>query len=164
MRNTTVARFAFAAVLTVLAVPAFAAPSSTQDSMVLRGSVAPILEIDLRPEPIATQLDLTAEANDVKVAGVYERANDPDGYVVTFASANNGNLKASQASNQDAMPYTLSYEDRGQFSLGNGPVRFEHHGRTGVEGVVQRLGISYPEKWLAADTYEDTITATIAAL
>jgi hypothetical protein len=154
-------RFLFAAALVSLTVPVHA---GTQDSMILRGSVAPILEIDLQPEPIATKLDLTQEAKDIKVAGVFERANDPDGYVVTFSSANAGVLKASQANNTDAMPYTLQYAGQSAFSLSDGPVSFNHKSRTGAEGVTQRLGLSYPEKWIAADTYEDTVTATIAAL
>jgi len=157
-------RFLFAAALVALAVPGHAAPAATQDSMILRGSVAPILEIDLLPEPIATKLDLTKAASDIKVAGVFERANDPDGYVVTFASANAGVLKGNQPNNADVMPYTLQYAGNGSFSLADGPVNFKHSGRTGAEGVTQRLGLSYPEKWIAADTYEDTVTATIAAL
>ena len=156
-----VSRIALAALVLATAVPSFAA---TEDTMILRGKVAQILEVDLEPTALASNLDLTQSADSLDVAKVFERSNDPDGYVITFRSENEGVLKGSQPSNEDVMPYSLNYAGEGNFSLSSGPKEFSHAGRTGVEGVVRSLSVSYPEKWLAADTYEDTVTVTIAAL
>jgi hypothetical protein len=150
-----------AALLVTFAAPSFAA---TQDSMILRGSVDSILEVDLQPEAIASNLDLTAEANDLLVAQVFERANDPDGYTITFSSANRGVLKGAQGNNSDVQAYNLTYDDQQNFSLSGGDFTIHHNGRTGAEGVTRSLKISYPLTWLAADSYEDTVTVTIAAL
>jgi hypothetical protein len=132
--------------------------------MILRGFIAPILRINLLPDPIATKLDLTQGIDNTRVAGVFERANDADGYVVTFSSTSKRLLRANQRNNTDNMPLTLNHAGGGAFSLSNDPVSLSHKARTDAEGVTQRLGPGIPTHWVAADPYEDTVTTTISAL
>ena len=63
-----VSRIALAALVLATAVPSFAA---TEDTMILRGKVAQILEVDLQPTAIASNLDLTQSADSLDVGKVF---------------------------------------------------------------------------------------------
>lgn len=158
--------FAAAAIVALVAAPAFAVvgTGTTQDSMILRGAVAPILEVDLEPAPVASALDLTRAAEELAIGTVTMRSNIVTGYAITFTSANLGSLVADDPQNSDVLPYVLGYGDQGSFSLSK-PATFEYLGeRTPAEGVVRSLSVSYPQVWLGAGTYQDTVTVEIAAL
>lgn len=141
---------------------AFAAPA-TLDTMVLRGSVAEILAVDFKPEPIATALDLSKEAADLKVANVFYRSNAPYGFRLSFSSQNAGKLVATANGNPDTLPYKLAFGGAG-FSLADGEVHFDSATITRAEGEEKSLSISYPQTWLRAGGYQDTLTVTISAL
>ncbi len=155
-------KIALAALLlaTVAPVSAFAA---TIDTMVLHGSVAEILSVEFQPKPIASALDLSKEASDLDVADVAYRSNAPYGYRLSFSSKNAGKLVATAPGNPDTLSYKLAFGGQG-FSLSNGDVSFDSATITPAEGEVKNLAISYPQTWLRAGGYEDTLTVTIAAL
>jgi hypothetical protein len=162
MINSNLRRSLFAAVAALtLVAPAFA---GTQDTLVLRGSVAPILQVSLTPQGIASSMDLTKSVDNMGVATVLEIANDVNGYTVTFSSQNNGSLVGTQPNNTGTVPYSLNYNQLGVFSLGGGPKTFTNSTLTPAAGLSKPISISYPLVWVAADTYVDTVTVTIAAL
>lgn len=155
-----------AAILAIVAAPSFAVigTGTTQDSMVLRGSVAAILEVDLEPAPVASALDLTQAVDNLGIGAVTMRSNIVTGYAITFSSANAGKLLALDPSNTDSLPYAFGYDNAGSFSLAE-PVSFSYPGeRTPAEGITRPIAITYPQVWLGAGVYEDTVTVEIAAL
>lgn len=54
--------------------------SGTDASLVLRGTVQPVLEISNAPEPMATELNLTESVTNLRVATNTEKSNNTDGY------------------------------------------------------------------------------------
>lgn len=161
MANRT--KLTLAALLLAAVAPVSAVFAATLDTMVLHGSVAEILSVEFHPKPIASALDLSAEASDLDVADVAYRSNAPYGYRLSFSSQNGGKLVATAPGNPDTLAYKLSFGGAG-FTLSNGDVSFDSATITPAEGEIKNLAISYPQTWLRAGGYEDTLTVTIAAL
>ena len=67
-----------------------AAQAAESDDLVLVGTVAQILDIQVNPTASANGLDLALQQADLKVADVVTQSNTPGGYVVTVSSANIG--------------------------------------------------------------------------
>jgi hypothetical protein len=60
----------------------FSAFSATSADLLLKGLVAPILEISIAHETVASNLDLSAQASNVKVATLTEKSNYAAGYKI----------------------------------------------------------------------------------
>ena len=129
----------------------------------LQGIVASSCSVTVSPVVgVADALDLSAAATNVNVASVNETCNDPDGYTVTAVSANASTLMPVGASS-DSVAFTINYGGAAADLSGTTPVT-DVTTNTGSTGVDKTVDISYANPgFIAADTYQDTITFTIAA-
>lgn len=144
-----------AASLTALSFSSLAATTAT---LLLKGTINPIVSVQVTPEPIATTLDLTTTQASTKVATVQEKSNASSGYKVTISSLNQGILK----NDQHSMIYTMSYG--GQVLNLASPIT-QTNNATNAGAVNKNVTISYtgiPADQLMAGDYTDTITFTIA--
>lgn len=144
---------------TVISTFSFGAVAGTSATLLLKGSIAPILNIAVTPESVAAALDLTATQSNTKVATVQEKSNSSSGYKVTISSQNLGVLK----NNDHSFVYTLSY-DGTPLNLAS-PVAQTQNASAAVT-VNKNVNISYTgvsADQLVAGDYTDTITFTIAA-
>ena len=117
----------------------------------------PVEKAQLYPTQNGAQLDLTKGANNIVVGKVTETCNDPDGYSITFTSQGGGKLTSNGAS----VPYTASYDNVNQQSLGS-QMRLSRN--NAAFGVVKDLKVSVDSgSNRVAGSYSDTITVTIAA-
>lgn len=135
---------------------AFAGTSAT---LLLKGSVPAVLNIQVTPEPAATALDLTSTQSNTKVAVVQEKSNSSSGYNVTISSQNLGVLK----NNAHSFVYSLAY-DGTVLNLASPVV--QTHSDSSAVAVNKNVTISYtgkPAEQLVAGNYTDTVTFTIAA-
>jgi len=150
-----------AAVLFAAIIPAFA---DTTASLTLSGIVAKSASISVVAAPGASNLSLTSTpSSPVTVATVTEICNSTSGYTVTVASANSGNLKGAISGNTDAVAYTL-YQNGSAVTLSSSAATMLT-ASSKTTGTSQTLTINYAgNSSLAADTYSDTLTFTIAAL
>lgn len=143
--------------LTAITTSSFAATSGT---LLLKGTIAPILSIDVTPEAIASTLDLTASPSNLKVATVQEKSNSNTGYKVTISSANLGVLKNGS---DDSVTYTMTYDN---LAVDLASPDTQTHSAAAAVAVNKDVKISYtgrPQEELVAGDYSDTITFTIAA-
>ncbi len=151
-------------VLAVACAAAFPAMADTTASLTLSGLVAKSASITVVPAPGASNLALTSTpAAPVSVATVTEVCNSTSGYTVTVASANAGYLKGAIGGNTDSVAYTL-YQNGSAVTLAAAPtIMVSASSKTA--GASQALTINYVgDPALAADTYSDVRTFTIAAL
>ena len=139
----------------------FAASSGDLD---LSGTVATQCDVTVTATATAANLDLSTAGVSVNVGSVNETCNDPDGYTVTAQSANSSVLSPIGTST-DSVPYTFDY-DATTFDLsGGGAVTVtDVNAATGAAGVDRTVTIDFAAPgFIAADTYTDTLTFTIAA-
>lgn len=140
-----------------LTIPGFAA---TTGSLVLTGIVSDNMEIIVTPEAIASNLDLLTTTTDLKVATVTEKSNT--GYTVTLTTTNSSALVGQNAT-PDSLSYSLKYGGTAVSFTAGSAVITDSTSQTGVSGIDKDLTISYTgNTGLQADTYEDTLTFTIA--
>lgn len=135
--------------------------AATTGTLLLKGTVAPKLSIEVTPEAIASTLPLDISQTSTKVATVREKSNSNTGYKVTISSSNLGNLKRS--SGTELFPYTLKYNNVA-LNLAS-PVVNSHSAAANVN-VTKDVAISYtgvPAEDMVAGDYTDTVTFTIAA-
>lgn len=124
-------------------------------TLVVRGSVETNCTVSI--QDMGAHLDLTRGANNIVVGKVTETCNDPDGYSITFTSQGGGKLTSNGAS----VPYTASYDNVNQQSLGS-EMRLSR--KNAAFGVVKDLKVSVAAgSDRVAGSYSDTITVTIAA-
>lgn len=143
--------------ITTITASSFAATSGT---LLLKGTIAPVVSIAVSAEAIASTLDLTASPANLKVASVNEKSNSNTGYKVTISSANLGVLKNGTA---DSVTYTMTY-DNASVNLASPAV--QTHTSAAAVNVNKDVKISYtgrPQDQLVAGDYTDTVTFTIAA-
>lgn len=156
------------AILVALMAAAATSLAATQGSIVLKGTVPPTTDITVTPETGYDNLPLTTGASDQKVATVNEKTNIPRGYTVTLSSLNAGTsnqavLKPADGANTDAVNYSLRYGGVAVTLASGQAVVTDANGRTGVNGTDKDLNVTFvASPWLAADTYTDTLTLTIA--
>lgn len=146
--------------------------AQTTASIVITGTVAPVISVSITPEAISSNLDLTANITNLKVATVNERSNIPNGYTVSVESANALSTGTSipyfegqNATTPETLDYTINYGGS-PISLVSGIATItDSNARTTGTGVDKDLAISYngSTHLLAADTYSDTLTFTITA-
>jgi hypothetical protein len=149
--------------LLALATASFAQSSAT---LTISGSVSAVNTITVAPQSGYNALDLVNGATDKLVGIATETSNDVLGYHVTLASANAGT--GSQAflkgtgGNTDVVNYSVKYNGNAvTLSAGSATVT-STTGRTPSSGVTKDIAVTFAGSWLAADTYSDTITLTIA--
>lgn len=149
----------FVLALTLATLTSTAAFSATTATLLLKGTIAPLLNISVTPESVSSALDLTATQTNTKVATVQEKSNSSTGYKVTISSQNLGVLK----NNTSTFVYSLAY-DGIALNLAS-PVTKTYSASAAVTSN-KNVNISYtgvPADQLVAGDYTDTITFTIAA-
>jgi len=146
--------------LTLLSTVGF---SATSGNITISGNVAAATAIVVTSVSGYNALDLSTTAADQAVANVREINNTLNGYTVTLASANSGQLKNGTLG---AVTYTAKYNGTSA-TLSSTPVTVTTSpASTSVINVVKSFAISYtgqPAQDLMVGTYSDTLTFTIAA-
>ena len=144
-----------------LATLSFSSFAATQADLLLKGTVAPLLEISILHETVASNLDLSRQASNVKVATLTEKSNYATGYKIKAKSTNAGKLVNTSDVNS-FVNYSLTYQGN-NVSLTNSPVQVYH--TANLRGTFTKdLKISYNEPTnLSAGSYEDTVQFTIEA-
>ena len=143
---------------------------ATSGNLGLSGSVPVILELTVNPTAAATTLTPSGDVSSVSIGTVVESCNDADGYTVSVSSsngvtdsANTGVLTGATAG--EDLAYTLSYGGANvSFSSGSATVT-DVIAKSSADGDVKDVLITYDgsSSNLAADSYSDTLTFTIAA-
>jgi hypothetical protein len=144
-----------------LATLSFSSFAATSADLILKGLVAPILEISILHETVAGNLDLSQAASAVKVATLTEKSNEAQGYKIMSASLNGGKLKNTTDANS-FVNYTLTYAGS-NVPLGTSPAQV--YSTSNLKGTfTKELKISYaaPSN-LSAGSYEDSVRFTIIA-
>lgn len=132
--------------------------AATTATLQLKGTIAQNLDISIVAESVATSLNLTQNAANLKVATLNEKSNSNNGYKVTVSSLNNGKLKNGTF----LFSYTLGYNSQ-QLNL-NSPQTQTYP--VAAHNVNKDVTISYTgiaQESLVAGDYTDTVTFTIAA-
>ena len=156
--------FAAAAALVFSATPAKA------DALSLSGSVTQVCSITTS-DAGAGSLSLGSSATNTTIATVAEACNSPDGYQVSFATANGTStgLLVSQdvnGSNSTDLAYTIRYDGEAltfSSSSASATARTGFTDASTVTAVVLDISFTIPGGGLPADTYTDTLTLTITA-
>lgn len=154
--------FILAAALTLLPTQAFAQATGNLD---LSGTVAATCNVTVTPVGgVADSLPLGAAQTDLTVASVNETCNDPDGYTLT-AQSSQSSVLTPVGTSTDSVPYSFRFGGTVSDLSGGGAVTVtDVNAATGAAGVDKSVQISYANPgFIAADTYTDTITFTIAA-
>jgi hypothetical protein len=147
------------AALTLTSVSAMAATSA---DLLLKGNVAPILEISIAHETVASNLDLSASASAVKVATLTEKSNYAAGYKIKSKSTNGGKLVNVGDANS-FVNYSLTYAGSA-VALNSSATQI--YSTANLKGTfTKELKISYaaPAGVLSAGSHEDTVQFTIEA-
>lgn len=144
--------------LTTLSLSAF---SATQADLILKGVVAPILDISIVHETVAGNLDLSQAASAVKVATLTEKSNYAQGYKIKAKSINGGKLVNTVDANS-FVNYSLTYNGSG-IALTSSPTQI--YSTSNLKGTfTKELKISYSAPVnLSAGSHEDTVQFTIEA-
>jgi len=139
-------------VLTLFTLPAFSATSTT---LILKGVVPSVLSVQIDPESVAANLDLSTSQTDLLVGTLTERSNSSTGYTLSFSSVNSGKM----INGAEYVPYTLKY--------GTSVLTFPQSiskSFTNAAPINTDLKISYiGSDSLMSGIYQDTVTVTITA-
>lgn len=141
----------------------FAQASAT---LTISGTVAPINTITIASQSGYNALDLVNGAT-AKVVGIAtETSNDKLGYKVTLSSLNaaataQAVLKGGTG-NTDSVNYSILYGGTAVTLAAGSATVTSVAARTGSAGVPKNIAVTFAGGWLAADTYSDTLTLTIA--
>lgn len=137
--------------------------AATSGIITLQGVVPKVVAVTVTGVPPFNALDLTTTQTNLPVANINEQSNDTNGYTVTAASANDGQLKNGAVG---SIAYTARY-NAVSFALTVTPVTITTvAGSVAVVNVTKSLTISYtgtPSASNMSGTYSDTLTFTIAA-
>jgi hypothetical protein len=144
------------AILALAMIPTFAQSTAT---LSLSGTVAKTASITLDvTSATCTNLD-AATTTTISVGTLTEICNC--GYTVTAASAKVGYIVGATLS--EKVPYALVVGGT-EYSLTSSATVASQTAKTGLTGATQAVSIKYTGiAGLAADTYSDTVTFTIAA-
>ena len=136
------------------------ANAATQADLILKGVVAPILDISIAHETVASNLDLSQQASSVKVATLTEKSNYAQGYKVKAKSTNAGKLVNTVDVNS-FVNYSLTYNGS-PISLSSSPTQISTNNQKGT--FTRELKVSYNQPSnLSAGSHEDTVQFTIEA-
>lgn len=143
----------------IMAVGAYGA---TTGSITISGSVPGATAIVVNSVAGYNNLDLTASPVDLSVASVREINNTANGYTVTLASTNAGQLKNGTS----GLAYTAKYNNVSVTLSATPTLITNSPPSTSIVNVVKPFAVSYTgaaAETMAAGTYSDTLTFTIAA-
>ena len=148
------------AIATVAAAALMAASNSVQASdstgtLKVQGKVAAVCTVDVQDYGVT--LDLVKGVDGKAIGEITETCNDADGYTITLASGESGNMVSGKAK----VAYTIDYDSVSGQSLSKEQSLTRKDAAFGdayelainVEGDFERV----------AGSYADTITVTIAA-
>ncbi len=147
-----------------------AAQAADSEDLILAGTVAQILDIQVSPTASANGLDLALQQADVKVADVVTQSNTPGGYLVTVSSANIGSGNCTlpcfySETTTDSLSFTLA-EGSSALTFSSETATFvESTERTGTGGDEYVVNLSYDGTTTnlgTATDYSETLTFTIA--
>jgi len=149
----------FALALTLTTASAFA---GTTASLVLKGVIAPILDISLTSESLATNLPLDQQVSNQKVGTLTEKSNSGSGYKVTALSTNRGKLVRGNDS-ANGIDYQLTYNGNSVTLSSSTASTVGTYSSRGSSDRELKISYSKPADYLPAGEYTDTVTFTIAA-
>ncbi len=138
--------------------------AATTDTLLLKGTVPAVLDIDVVPTTLATTLPLDTTQINGYVADVNVKWNTVSGAKVVITSANGGQLRHSSVATS-VINYTLQTPSAGTFAL-TSPQTFSAP-IAGPQNITEALGINYtgvPYDLLVEGDYTDTVTFTISAI
>jgi len=142
--------------------PTFAASTG---QVTITGNVPVACDLLVQQEAGASSIpDISAGHNGRHIATVTETCNSPDGYTVTVTGANSGDHTGMFVDNisTDSHPFTVKYN-----GVPIPPGGVVTDSTITVFGVQKPVDITYPADetltGTVADTYEETLTFTIAA-
>lgn len=138
----------------------FGAQAATQADLILKGIVAPILEISIAHETVASNLDLSQAASALKVATLTEKSNYAQGYKVKAKSTNAGKLVNTSDANS-FVTYGLTYNGT-SVPLTTSPTQLFTTNLRGTYAKDLKITYNQPSN-LSAGSYEDTVQFTIEA-
>lgn len=144
------------ATLSFVTLSAFAGTSAT---LTLKGAIAPILDIAVGPEALATSLPLDQAVTNQKVGTVIEKSNNHGGYKVSVSSQNRGKLKFDD---ENSVNYSLKYGNS-EINLSAPSSVVATHAGQGEFSHDLKISYSKPSEYLAAGEYSDVVTFTISA-
>ncbi|EQC43018.1 hypothetical protein M899_0828 [Bacteriovorax sp. BSW11_IV] len=139
------------------------AMAATQGTLTLRGVIQQVLSIEVTAEAGASNLDLSADTNNYKVATVKEISNSRTGYKVKIESQNKGKLVHQDGANISNVAYTLKY---GNTAVNLGSAQDISQNQAGSYNDSKDVTISYSgdsQNQLVAGQYSDTVQFTIMA-
>lgn len=144
-----------------IATLSFSSFAATQADLLLKGEIAPVLEISIDHETVASNLDLSQKATNVKVATLTEKSNYHSGYKIKAKSSNSGKLVNSSDVNS-FVNYSLTYNGN-NVPLTSASIQVYH--TANQRGTFTKdLKISYNQPSdLTAGSYTDTVQFTIEA-
>lgn len=151
------------AVTFALAAFPFIAFGGTSGTIQLSGSISQVTGLLIESTSGATNLDLSSNTSNLKVAEVTEMNNALAGYTVTLSSLNIGKLK--HATSDDYVEYTLKYNNSAVNLSETATVTDQGEQRKGVN-IAKDVKISYTGQntdEMAAGSYTDTLTLQIQA-
>lgn len=137
----------------------FAVAGETQ-TIVLSTDVASVCTIESSVSSF--EPNLVDGEDETTIATITEICNDADGYTVTFSSANSGNLQNSDVA-AEQKEYKISYNDIDEKKLNNDKTT-TYSESTASNAVALKMHLDENSGVLAAGTWSDTITATVAVV
>ena len=158
------------AVCILAAASATNAIGATSGNLGLSGSVPVILELTVNSNAAASALTPSGNVSAVSIGTIVESCNDADGYTVSLSSSNGvtdsaGSGVLTGATAAEDLSYALSYGGS-NVSFANGLATVTNvNTKSSADGDSKTVLITYDgsSSNLAADTYSDTLTFTIAA-
>lgn len=144
--------------LTTLSLNSMAATSA---DLILKGLIAPILDISIAHETVASNLDLATQASSVKVATITEKSNYASGYKIKAKSTNSGKLVNTSDQNS-FVQYSLTYNGSNVALNSSATQIYSTSNLRGTYTKDLRISYNQPSN-LSAGSYEDTVQFTIEA-
>ncbi len=137
------------------------AMAGTQADLILKGIVAPLLDISIEQETVASNLDLSSAASNVKVATLTEVSNYHGGYKVSVKSTNGGKL-VNVSDVNSFVNYSLTYNGN---NIPLNTSSSQVYSTNNLKGTFTKdVKISYNKPSnLSAGSYEDLVQFTIAS-
>ena len=129
--------------------------SDNSDTLKVQGNVAAVCTVDV--EDYGVRLDLVKGADGKAIGEITETCNDADGYTITLASSEGGNMVNGKAK----VAYTIDYDTVSGQSLGKEQSLTR---KSAAYGDAHELAVNIDGDFeRVAGAYADTITVTIAA-
>ncbi len=148
-------------IATILALSAsFSLFAGTTAELILKGLVAPILDISIAMETVAGNLNLSQAASSIKVATLTEKSNSRTGYKVKAKSTNGGKL-VNTLDVTSFVQYSLTYNGT-NVPLNTSPSQVATSNQRGTFTRDLRISYNQPSN-LSAGSHEDTVQFTIEA-